>query len=512
MTPEERYTDWKEIGQGAFGSVQKVFDRLLGRTVAIKLLKPEHTANRDLVAALYREVGISRDLRHPCICPIHDVYQGARGVGTVMDLINGIELSKWCRENGGRLLDTAAVRLDLLRKLTDALVVAHTRIVHRDLKPDNIFLLEGDPERPVIMDFGTAVVGSASEDGLVAGTPRYMAPEQWEAPDRVDQRSDLFALGIIAYELFTDRLPPTSLKGIMRTRQPPRVNLAEVIKPSACCAALPASLDRVILQLMAYNQIDRPQSAREVLKSLDAVVLGSGDVSGLGAGEHDAVALPGGTFHLGARGGEAVNHEKPLRQVVLSPFRIGRHPVTVREYRAFVESTGYAIPPLLDDPRFGLPNHPVVGVAFADALAYARWAGGTLPTEAQWEYAAKGGRDHSLYPWGDEPPTVALANIDNVSPATSPVDGCPAGRNPFGLLDLCGNVWEWCLDGWSAGFYRTLANGCRDPFNEPVDETRVLRGGGFDSFANQGRCSARFQLPAKTRGRSIGFRLVFPAP
>lgn len=534
---EERYIDWKLLAKGGFGAVYRVFDTMLKQRVAVKLLREEHGRSEVLVEALHKEVKISRFLRHACICPIHDVYQGPRGVGIVMDFIDGIELTKWQEEHKGRLLDTAEARLGLLRKLTEALAYAHSAIVktddgvelegivHRDLKPDNIFLLKGDPSRPVIMDFGTAVIGEMDENTAVAGTPKYMSPEQWHSPKDVDKRADLFSLGILAYELFTDKIPETTQRYIMRYfkkgETPPqiKINLADIPPPSSFCAALPSSLDRIVLQLNAYRPEDRPPSAQEVLDALAYVELRSGDVirdmgrRSYEALESETVLLKGGRFYLGSKTGQAhsMDHEKPRKPVELSPFRIGKYPVTVREYRAFVETTGYAPPPLLDDPQFGFDDHPVVGVSCEDALAYGRWAGGTLPTEAQWEYAAKGDRPFPLYPWGEEAPTSVRANIDGVSSATSSVAGCPSGVNPFGLYDLCGNVWEWCLDTWSPDYYKNLLKNAVDPTNTTASADRVLRGGAFDSFSYQGRCSARFHAPSGSVSRSIGFRLVFPA-
>ncbi|MBF0459888.1 MAG: SUMF1/EgtB/PvdO family nonheme iron enzyme [Magnetococcales bacterium] len=519
MSNEERYTEWKEVGQGAFGSVCRAYDTLLKRNVAIKLLKPEHGNNRQLVEALQQEVIISRDLRHECICPIHDVYRGERGVGTVMDFIDGMELSKWQKINRGRLLDTAPERLELFRKLCDALAFAHTHIVHRDLKPDNIFLLKGDPTRPMIMDFGTAVVGAAADDANIAGTPKYMSPEQWNTPDAVDQRADLFALGIIAYELFTGQVPPTSLRYVTKTKVPPKVDLALIDKPSQYCAALPADLDRIIMQLMAYNPVDRPQSARDVAIALGYVKLKQGDLlAGVGQASQatlaaNTVLIPGGSFYLGSTQQQpgSMAHERPRKKIRLSPFRMAICPVTVEEYRQFVQSTGFTAPASLDDPLLGRDEQPVVGVSHADALAYARWAGGNLPSEAQWEFAAKGGAAFPLYPWGDTPTTPTTANINGVSSTPSPVGSCPAGVNPFGLFDLCGNVWEWCLDVWDPNYYGLLQTDALDPVCQSNGAERVLRGGAFDSFPSQGRCSARFHASPEVRNRAFGFRLVFPA-
>lgn len=510
MQGYQRYSEWKEIGRGGFGTVHKVYDQALRRHVAIKLLAEKYASHPELVEAMRQEVIISRELRHPNICPIHDLYEGAQGIGTVMDFISGMELRQWMTSHQDRLLDTAEQRLEIFLKLAEALAVAHTRIVHRDLKPANIYLVDGDPARPMIMDFGASILMGPMVNATVMGTAKYMAPEQWEAPQQVDLRSDLFSLGIIGYELFTQRIPPVSLQHVQKTRAVPRVALHDIDPPSRFCQALPPALDRIILQLMAYRQEDRPQSAHEVTAVLRQVRLLTASVSQeKGDQEGETVLLAGGSFYLGSRAGTGQAHEKPARQVQLAPFRMHRHPVTNRAYRRFLDATGYH-PPLVYEGLFSHPDHPVVGVSWDDAQAYATWAGGELPTEAQWEYAAKGGAAFPNYPWGDDQPTATRANINRVTDTTTPVGSYPAGKTQHGLLDMCGNVWEWCRDTWSQDYYRTLAPGETDPCCLVNGEEKGLRGGSFDSFASQGRCSFRFHAPKHMKNRSIGFRLVFP--
>ncbi|MBF0383956.1 MAG: SUMF1/EgtB/PvdO family nonheme iron enzyme, partial [Magnetococcales bacterium] len=513
------YRNWEKKGEGNFGEVYIADDQLLEQKVAIKILREKLVSNVNIVRSLHQEVTISRKLRHEYICPIHDVYNGSQGIGIVMDFIDGMELSEWLKANKRKRLETAAQRLEILKKLTIAFKYAHKHIIHRDIKPSNIILINHDsPENitPIVMDFGTASLGTESEEGqTVDGTPKYMSPEQWETPENVDQRSDIFSLAIMAYEMFTDRIPPTSLRKIFKTKIPPRIALSEIEPPSTYCIAVPSSLDRLIIQMMSYNKEDRPESTNDIYESLKKIELEKVDVaSGIFPKNKSEIKtetrdIPGGSFVLGCQNSDGSKNEHPIRTVHLSPFTIGAYPVTVGEYRKFIEKSGHTEPPLMRDPVFGRTNHPIVGVSYEDALAYAKWCGGDLPTEAQWEYTAKGGKNNK-YPWGKDDPTQDLAHISSTIESTLPVDSHPKGISSFKIYDMCGNVWEWCKDSWDEKFYSTLKDGCQDPYNNNHEiEDRVIRGGSFDSFVSQGRCTARYHKPKKHKNRSIGFRVVF---
>src|SRR5476651_1989953 len=256
----DRYEDWQFVGKGGAADIFKVFDRELGVTLAVKILKPEFCGDARQVAALRREVLISRALRHPNICPIHDLYEGPHGIGITMDFLEGCDLRRWMDANRGRLLATLPDRVLVLCRIAEALALAHAKIVHRDLKPANIFLQGGAIDRPLIMDFGLAI-GGADSPATSAGTPKYMSPEQFLNADRVDQRSDLFSFGVMAYELLTDgQLPQTSLRDVLRTRAVPTVSPSSITPPSEFCAAIPPALDRLVLQLVQIDRARRPRS------------------------------------------------------------------------------------------------------------------------------------------------------------------------------------------------------------------------------------------------------------
>jgi serine/threonine-protein kinase len=213
------------------------------------------------------------------------------------------------------------------------------------------------------------------------------------------------------------------------------------------------------------------------------------------------------------RDAACVTDELPAHAVELSAFDLDLTEVTQQQYAACVDAAACPVP---DDTQtcyakwdpVVLAEHPVVCVDHAAATAYCAWVGRALPTEAQWEAAARGPAAW-LYPWGDVAPACELANygpsaMDCVG-ATTPVGAYPSGASPFGALDLAGNVWEWTADWYGPSSYR------EGPFVDPVGaasgSARVLRGGGFTSPEAFLRATARdgARAPWKT-ARNVGFR------
>ena len=510
----DRYVDWHHIGSGGSAEVWRVFDRDLEIDLAIKLLRPQFTSDPAQIGALRREVLISRALRHPNICPIHDLYEGPRGIGIVMDLLLGQDLKEWSAAHRGRLLDTLPERVAVLSRVAGALAIAHRRIIHRDLKPANIFLTGNDTSQPMIMDFGLSVLGAAAEQRFVGGTPKYMSPEQYAAPGTVDGRSDLFSLGVLAYELLSDgHLPANSLHDVIRTGVVPRLPAQAIVPLTAWCDAIPPALDRVVRQMLDSDPSRRPHSAEEVGNvlgqvRLDGIVASGPAPAGAGRLPGNMVEVPGGVYEVGSARMSASPQEKPRRRVTLAAYRIAPAPVTNAEYATFRAATGYRPPALADDLRFAVPDAPVVGVTWAEACAYASWAGGRLPTELEWEVAARAGRRDTEYPWGDEAPLASQANIDRTCEGPTPVTSFPTGRNAWGLWDMCGNVLEWCADPWEENFYRRLPNGAPSPCGRGDGRLRAVRGGSYDTFFSTGRCNFRNKAVADEQRADVGFRLA----
>jgi len=210
------------------------------------------------------------------------------------------------------------------------------------------------------------------------------------------------------------------------------------------------------------------------------------------------VLVPPGEFTQGAGDGNA--NEKPVRTVALSAFWIDATEVTNGQFARFVQAAGYA-PTGGWKAEAGKEPLPAVKVSWADAAAYAKWAGKRLPTEAEWEKAARG-TDGRTYPWGNEA-GAEQANLSGLADgfdAAAPVGTFTAGASAWGALDLCGNVWEWCADSYAS-------------YDAPGDgPSKVIRGGSFASTAKAGRCTARAALLPTVALAEVGFRCVKNEP
>jgi len=221
-------------------------------------------------------------------------------------------------------------------------------------------------------------------------------------------------------------------------------------------------------------------------------------------GEPVWVDVPAGEFWMG---GKTYGDEQPVHRFFLERFQIARVPVTNAQYRFFVEAAGHKAPPHWEDgrPPRDLESHPVVHVSWHDALAYCRWLSEVtgkpiaLPSEAQWEKAARGDRDQRAYPWGDEWDEGRCNSAELGLEGSTPVGIFPEGASPYGCLDMVGNVWEWTLSLWGPwtgekaelqfGYPYDPADG-RENLEAGDDMLRVVRGG---SFVNRGsaRCAYR---------------------
>lgn len=251
------------------------------------------------------------------------------------------------------------------------------------------------------------------------------------------------------------------------------------------------------------------------------------------------IHIPEGTLLMGSDDGEPA--EQPVHRVDLPPFSIDRFETTNAEFAAFVVATGHITsaeatgvgwdwdgewrevkgadwrhPHGLASSLQGLERHPVVQVSWIDAQAYCRWRGKRLPTEAEWERAARGDSGR-IYPWSNQPPHVgkryrASYGSDRCCRAeagdeymfTAPVGSFPLGRSPFGLEDMAGNVWEWVEDWFDREFYRQSLS--ENPVNDTPGKRRVIRGGGWGNNPSGLRSTLRHANPPDIGLSMVGFR------
>ncbi len=214
-----------------------------------------------------------------------------------------------------------------------------------------------------------------------------------------------------------------------------------------------------------------------------------------------ALWVPSGRFIMGERLGDG--DEKPLHQVDVDEFHMDIYPVTQAQFQRFVRESGFRLGQW--EARPDADDHPVVDVSWEDAVAYGQWAGKRLPTEAEWEKAARG-TDGRTYPWGEEFEPDHACVLGRGFDGTAPVGSFPIGASPYGMLDMAGNVWEWIADYYADDYF----NWCplHNPYGPDTGEENVLRGGAWICHRRYLRCAKReHQLPGH-RSRFAGFRCI----
>ena len=262
------YTIESEIGRGGMGVVYRAHDEKLKRTVAIKVLPPELAYRRDIRARFVREAETAARLSHPNIVPIHSVGEGNDLVYFVMGYVDGESLSVRIKRRGR--LSMEEVRR-IMRETSDALSAAHQQgVIHRDVKPDNI-LLEGTRGRVMVTDFGIAKAlsaegGTLTDTGIAIGTPAFMSPEQAAGERVIDGRSDLYSLGVVAYQMLTGELPfnaPT-VPGLLMKQIGTPATPVDRLRPDT-----PRDLALTVMRCLEKDPEDRWPTADALRRSLE---------------------------------------------------------------------------------------------------------------------------------------------------------------------------------------------------------------------------------------------------
>jgi serine/threonine-protein kinase len=509
------------LGEGGMGVVYRARDLSRDRAVAVKCLHTNLSGDAEVRRRFVREAKVLRSFTHPNVVATYDFIEHEHLLAIVMELVEGLTLVQYIEKWRGRMpLEEIA---GIFGGVLEAMDGAHKQgIVHRDLKPDNILVgRAGARMVPKVVDFGIAKILEGTTytvTGAFLGTCRYMSPEQVQRPELSDHRADIYSLGVTLYQLVTGRVPfddgnHFALMMAHVSQKPP--------PPGTHRPGLPEGLERLILDALAKDPAARPQTCAEFgERLLDALghLEPSGAVSGAGSSAPlppiindtdgcELVLVPEGPFAMGPN----------RREVHLDAFYIDRTPVTNIQFRTFLEVTGYR-PEDQGASRFlahwargsiprGLEHHPVVFVSWLDARAFATWAGKRLPTEAEWEKAARG-TDGRKYPWGKAEPTPSKANFGGRHKSTMAVGSFPEGVSPYGVLDLAGNVWEWCEDVDDPPFYNDGPTHNPKSSRRPERPFYVMRGGSWMYGAQALRTTSRTSFEPHYRFAGGGFRCV----
>ena len=516
-----RYRLLKELGRGGMGAVYLAVDGLLDHQVAVKMLLKDR-AGEKATERLRQEASLSIRLTHPNVMRIYHMELTDTDRYIVMEFIPGKPLEDILADRVKLPLDEA---LAIARGVSAGLDYAHDAgVVHRDIKPANIMVAEDGTSK--ILDFGIAKAqADIRTGGTRAGTFGYMPPEQFLG-QRFDRRADVYAFGVMLYEMITGQLPFEETAGFSQKAKPARAQ------------ELTSEMYLVLAKAMSWHAGDRWATAGALV---DALTTACKDRLGVAprevftpaelaprlthpADQSEMVLIEAGPCLMGDDDGE--EDEAPMREVELSAYYIDVHPVTNAMYATFLnevktaqDDQGHAYLAMNQETsalvvsgdryvvRPGLENHPVSHVSWYGSEAYALWSGKRLPTEAEWEKAARG-TDGQTYPWGEEPPTHPEAgprcNGNGQFGSTTPVDQFSDRPSPFGCLDMAGNVLEWCADWYGADYYENAPT--ENPTGPADGREKVLRGGCWYYEDDTLRCSYRVMLEPGHMFDATGFR------
>ncbi len=536
----DRFRMKRLLGRGGMGRVYLCEDRDLEVDVAVKVLPHELAADEKAMQTIEREAKLAARLRGcPGILQLYEfeVFEGVCLL--IMEFAAGGSLAG-VLQGRGALPEEECRRIGAC--VAEALGSAHERkILHRDVKPGNVLLTQDGEIR--VADFGLAKVlaetSSRSTTGGLAGTPAYLPPEVIQRK-KVDHRGDLYALGCVLYEMAAGEPPysgtfaEVALAKSKKGAKPP--------DPKEIREEISEEYAAVVRTLMAWDPLERYSDGKVVASILRGTAPASSPsrreslfidlpvepaVRGLPSPSHPPLGgvrlpdgfvehggriwclrdgaemayVPAGEFTMGSDHGNP--DEAPAHRLHLGPYLVDRHEVTVWQFARFCRETGLA---MQEQPPESNDRHPVVNVSWIRARAYAEWAGKCLPTEAQWEKAARGA-DAREFPWGNEPPGEDKARFRNAEgDGTSSVGSYPGGRSPYGCLDMVGNAWEWVADWYAPDYFGRSA--ARDPIGPVEGASRVLRGGVVAEADADLRVTKRRRSRPDSLFDFVGFRCV----
>lgn len=545
---------------GGMSHVYRALDTVIGRQVAVKILTDTAAADPESKERFLLEARMSGTFQHDHVITIHDYGETEGRPYIVMEFLTGRDLRELMRSGQAGDLTN---RLRIAWELASALEYVHSRnVIHRDIKPENVFIEQSG--RSKLMDFGISKAAGfhLTKAGNTMGTPYYMSPEQVTGSN-ITPLVDIYSFGVLLYELLSGvRL----VNGDSMERLFYQVLHENPDSAVLRAASIPQSAIDLVTRCASKKPEDRIQSFGAVKSMLGAILaevrdggppamVSSGSQSagvpvktirmgpiigiavftlvlaGLGiwallrqratveAPIADALKPEGPAIRIDHKGGEMLLVPEgeflfgsARSSIRLPAFYVDRTEVSNRSYKEFATASGHELP---DGFAADLPDLPVTNVEFGDAKDFCAWALKRLPSEREWEKAARGS-DGRNYPWGDEADpkrAVVSSNKDLSGKAPNVVESLVASASPHGALHMAGNVWEWVEHPHTPSpqaieSFRTFLK----PPPTASEPWHYIKGGAYDKDLNMALTFEWSSVPARLANPTIGFRCVMDPP
>ncbi len=523
---EGRYSVQRLLNESE-GAMYLLGDHRHGRSCVLKEMIPQLRSSAEMEEFRERfrkEAPILSKLDHPNFPSVYDYFEENHQCYLVMEYIEGEDLESLLATTAPKGFPEERVRhwaltiLSILEYIYLFFLIYSQKpfILYRSLKPSNLKIRKRDG-RLFLIDFCMAEsVHTALTHQISWDTDIYSPTRQIQGEP--DVRSDLYALGVTMHQLLSGKPPVSSEFDPIRLLRPDMSQAIEAVlekalKPNAHERFQLASEMKGSLEGHSATHVKVVQSgvnpAPPAASSIPATMTNPID----GA---EMILIPAGEFLMGSPAGQGADDEHPQHIVYLDDYYIYKFTVTNEMFMQFEKETGYcADGDWKDYAGKGRERHPVVSLTWDDAVEYCAWAGGALPTEAQWEKAARG-TDGRILPWGDAwdaskcncclgPKVPGMADLYN-GRGTAPVGSFPDGASAYGVEDMAGNVWEWCADWFDANYYQNSPSG--NPQGPGSGRERVVRGGSWlDVDFLKFRCADRNWLHPVSWEHNYGFRV-----
>lgn len=548
-----KYKIVRHISSGGFGNTYEAELCMIHKRVAIKEFFVKNFCNRDsetsqvsistssnqqLVNKLKQkfidEAASIWQFNHPNIVRVTDVFEENGTAYYVMDYIEGISVHSMLKRDGALPEEKAIM---YIKQVADALQYVHSQNrLHLDIKPGNIMVDAND--NAILIDFGASKQydeqGENTSTLLGLNTIGYAPVEQMSRSfSDFNPSADVYALGATLYKMLTNVTPKDSVLLMTGDEELPPLPsfISDNIKNAVEHAMIPQRKRRTQTIAEFINEISRPNPRRQpegcLTEYVDEItVVGMGDILkqepakskledltfNVDGVSFKMIAVEGGTFKMGCNDSDADSNEKPIHNVTLSSYYIGETQVAQALWKAVMGN---------NLSHFEGDNLPVVNVSWNDCQKFISKLNSMtglnfrLPTEAQWEYAARGGRKSKGYKYSGSNNIDEVAWYENNSHTRTGWFGIKKDHQPhpvatkqpneLGLYDMGGNVWEWCSD-WYGNYSSSSQT---NPTGPSVGSYRVLRGGSWGCNACFCRSSYRFSNAPGSSYRSFGLRLVF---